>query len=59
VLEETLPPEKCLGLVDPATVEEAPKEESALQNDDADGFPPVHHVINLNDFAVLHPLDGF
>jgi L-lactate dehydrogenase (cytochrome) len=50
-LEETLPPEKCLGPVDPATVEQA-KEETEESLDDIQGIPPIHQVINLNDFEV-------
>jgi L-lactate dehydrogenase (cytochrome) len=50
-LEETLPPEKCLGPVDPSTVQHADeeKEEKAV---DILGIPPIHQVINIDDFEV-------
>jgi L-lactate dehydrogenase (cytochrome) len=51
ILEETLPPEKCLGPVDPSTVQHADeeKEEKAV---DILGIPPIHQVINIDDFEV-------
>jgi L-lactate dehydrogenase (cytochrome) len=51
ILEETLPPEKCLGLVDPATVERA-EEEKEAKLEDFQGIPPIHQVINIDDFEV-------
>lgn len=50
ILEETLPPEKRLGPVDPATVERA--EQGKEENQDAQGIPPIHQVMNINDFEV-------
>jgi L-lactate dehydrogenase (cytochrome) len=52
ILEETLPPEKCLGPVDPSTVRHAEeeKEEKAV---DIQGIPPIHQVINIDDFEVF------
>lgn len=51
ILEETLPPEKCLGPVDPATVEPV-EEEKEANLEDVQGIPPIHRVININDFEV-------
>ena len=51
ILEETLPPEKCLGPVDPATVERA-EEANEDRQEDIQGIPPIHQVININDFEV-------
>jgi len=51
MLEETLPPEKCLGPVDPATVERA-EEEKEVKLEDFQGIPPIHQVINIDDFEV-------
>ena len=53
ILEETLPPEKCLGPVDPATVERVEEEEEGAPKD-IQGIPPIHQVINIDDFAVFN-----
>jgi L-lactate dehydrogenase (cytochrome) len=53
ILEETLPPEKCLGPVDPATVERVEEEEEGTPKD-TQGIPPIHQVINIDDFAVFN-----
>jgi L-lactate dehydrogenase (cytochrome) len=53
VLEETLPPEKCLGPVDLATVEHAPDDKDHVVVADTEEIPPVHQVINIEDFAVI------
>lgn len=53
VLEETLPPEKCLGPVDPATVVKVEDEEENPK--DIQGIPPIHRVINIDDFEVYSP----
>jgi L-lactate dehydrogenase (cytochrome) len=51
ILEETLPPEKHLGPVDPATVEKAePEKDQGLE--DIQGIPPIQQVLNLDDFEV-------
>jgi L-lactate dehydrogenase (cytochrome) len=50
-LEDTLPPEKCLGPVDPATVVKAEDEEDEKPMD-IQGIPPIHQVINIDDFEV-------
>jgi L-lactate dehydrogenase (cytochrome) len=54
-LEEALPPEKCLGPVDPSTVQHADeeKEEKEEKAVDIQGIPPIHQVINIDDFEVL------
>jgi len=54
-LEETLPPEKCLGPVDPATVEKVEEDEDEKPKD-IHGIPPIHQVINIDDFEVFSPL---
>lgn len=51
ILEETLTPEQCLGPVDPATVER-PEEEKDEKPKDIQGIPPIHQVINIDDFEV-------
>ena len=51
ILEETLTPEQCLGPVDPATVEQA-EEEKDQKPEDIQGIPPIHQVINIDDFEV-------
>jgi hypothetical protein len=50
-LEDTLPPEKRLGPVDPATVVKAEDEEDEKPMD-IQGIPPIHQVINIDDFEV-------
>lgn len=51
ILEETLTPEQRLGPVDPATVERAEEEKYEKQKD-IQGIPPIHQVINIDDFEV-------
>jgi hypothetical protein len=51
ILEEILPPQKHLGPVDPATVEHADDEEEKPR--DTQGIPPIHQVINIDDFEVF------
>jgi len=48
ILEETLPPEKCLGPVDPAPVMKVEEEEEKPKQ--IQGIPPIHQVINIDDF---------
>jgi len=43
-----LPPEKYLGPVDPATVEKVKEDEEKPA--DIQGIPPIHQVINIDDF---------
>ena len=50
-----MPPEKCLGPVDPATVEKVEEDEDEKPKD-IHGIPPIHQVINIDDFEVLIPL---
>ena len=50
ILEETLTPEQCLGPVDPATVERVEEENESAE--DIQGIPPIHQVINIDDFEV-------
>ena len=52
LLEETLPPEKCLGPVDPSTVEHAADDKAYHGVEEMDEIPPIHQVINIDDFAV-------
>ena len=51
LLEDTIPPEQCLGPVDPATVERA-EEEKDEKLKDFQGIPPIHQVMNIDDFEV-------
>lgn len=51
ILEETLPPEKCLGPVDPATVQRT--EETEQKPLELQEIPPIHQVVNIDDFEVL------
>jgi len=52
ILEETLPPEKCLGPVDPATVQRTEEEEKEQKALDPQEIPPIHQVVNIDDFEV-------
>src|SRR5271154_1379234 len=55
ILEETLPPEKCLGPVDPATVQRTEEEEKEQKPLELHEIPPIHQVVNIEDFEVsLH-----
>ena len=53
-----MPPEKCLGPVDPATVEHSKAEEEHKPKD-IQGIPPINQVINIDDFEVLPSLRYF
>jgi len=52
ILEDTLPPEKCLGPVDPATVERTEEEENEQKPLELQEIPPIHQVVNIEDFEV-------
>jgi hypothetical protein len=52
ILEDTLAPDMCLGPVDPATVE-TPVEEQEQKQHDIVGTPPIHRVLNIDDFEVI------
>jgi hypothetical protein len=54
ILEDTLPPEKCLGPADPATVEKV-VEEGDDKPQDITGIPPINQIINIDDFEVRKP----
>jgi hypothetical protein len=53
-LEETLPPEKCLGPVDLSTIEKVvdDKDNHGVVNKE---IPPLHQVVNIDDFEVASP----
>jgi hypothetical protein len=52
ILEETLPPEKCLGPVDPSTVQRTEEEEMEQKPLELQEIPPIHQVVNIEDFEV-------
>lgn len=49
-LEETLPPEKHLGPVDPTTVVKVREDTDDRQ--EGEGIPPIRRVIGIDDFEV-------
>ena len=53
ILEEMLQPEKCLGSVDPLTVQRTEEDEKEQKPLELQEIPPIHQVVNIDDFEVL------